>query len=241
MKWVLAPCFICLKVCDASPLVQSVGVYWNGKLQNGVNGHAIYLKHPQTVEPLSPAFFQYGNTVIIDSVLQIGAWLRTQFDGKYRLQVGDQSKSEGGKLARHETHQNGLDADIAYLSTQPKESGHRSKAKHNRFREKFVKDGKLTAGFDLPKNYTLLRYIVKTQDVSQIFLGCKVKEALLGFYPPDESPEERTLLFSKLIAYPHHDDHFHLRLKCPIDNPECKNDPRKWKDVGCNLSPKATY
>jgi penicillin-insensitive murein DD-endopeptidase len=227
--------FISTFVFASNEPSRSIGIYWKGKLKNGINAHEIFRSHFPLIASVSPSGHQFANRKLVDALLDVSQWLQEQWSGKYSLIVGDISRKFGGRLARHETHQNGLDADISYLSSDPQSEGHRSRLYHNRFPETFVLKGKVLPSFDVVKNYELFRYIVMTQDVSQIFLSCKIKRALMTYEPPGELPEEREALFTKLVTYPYHDDHFHLRLTCPEDDRKCRNDRREWIDFRCPL------
>lgn len=205
---------------------ESVGTYWQGTLKNAVNLHDF--SNPY-IESLSPKAHQYAAEPLLEALQRMATWVNERWGKK--LQVGDLSKRDGGKLARHETHQLGLDADIAYLSLNPKTDGHRSKAEHNKFRETFIVNGKISAEFDAEKNYELIRHAIQTYPVDRVFVACKVKEELLKV--AERFPLERDALFAKITAYPHHNDHFHVRLLCPDTNFKCKSDLKVWKDIGC--------
>ena len=49
----------------------------------------------------------------------------------------------------------------------------------------------------------------------------------------DNVKEDRAFLRKRSGPIMGHDDHFHVRLVCPADNPGCRNQPALAVDAGC--------
>ncbi len=166
----------------------------------------------------------------------MGKWKKKEGFGP--LLVGDTSKKGGGKLARHMTHQMGLDADIAYISHRRKTQGHRWKHFHNRFTEKFEIKNKLSKNFDVASNYELFKYISSKMDVRAIFVSCRMIQAFDAYDKKFQVKVAgpvvpRSLFLEKIRPSSGHEDHFHLSLSCPKEAKNCTHswwrDPNKKK------------
>jgi penicillin-insensitive murein DD-endopeptidase len=188
-----------------------------GTLQSGENLYKVIKDHPDILESRSPEEFQYGTSQMADTLLSIGTWAK-EFK-RVPVWVGDVSKKEGGQLAQHQTHQRGLDADVAYLVKKHKLSGHRSNKFHDRFTEQFGMNGKLEENFDLESNYKLFGRILNDPGAMKIFVGCEIYEALEAY---DKTRPHS--IMQHIYAQKGHEDHFHIRLKCPSDVSDCSED-----------------
>ncbi len=167
-------------------------------------------------------------------VLAAAAW-RAEFPTGDRLQVGDITDSNGGYLSGHASHQNGLDADVAYLKANHVERDPNTNGP-NGFAESFVVNGKLTANFDLPRNWAILRNIVGRGNVGRIFVDPAIKAAFCknaASLDPGLSLAARTEVLRRLRPYDGHDDHFHLRIKCPNGHPKCVAQTEPPTGNGC--------
>ncbi len=192
-----------------------------GTLQQGQALFKLIKEHPDSVVSVSPPEFQYGSAQMGDAILNIGTWaMALQHQPVW---IGDISKKQGGQLARHLTHQRGLDADIGYLVHTHKLTGHRAKKFHDRFTEQFGLEGKLGENFDLESNYQLLAHIVQKLDVTSVYVGCGIYDAIETY-----DKNQPTSIMQHIFAQKGHEDHFHLRLKCPSDAPACSN--QWWVD-----------
>lgn len=188
-----------------------------GWLESASDLHALIKGHSDILVSVSPAEFQFGTDELAQVLLKIGAW-GTQFTHQ-PVWVGDTSLRKGGKLALHMTHQRGLDADIAYLVRSHRLSGHRSKKYHDRFTEQFGVGGKGFENFDLESTYQLLGKILREVSVLRIFVGCGIYDALEKY-----DRGQSASIMAKIFAQKGHEDHFHLRLKCPASAKDCSED-----------------
>lgn len=63
----------------------------------------------------------YGMPVTVDAIRYAFARLMAVFPDTPRVEVGDLSRETGGRFGPHHSHQNGLDADIAYFARDAKD------------------------------------------------------------------------------------------------------------------------
>jgi len=144
------------------------------------------------------------------------------------LLVGDMSQPRGGPmLTGHASHQVGLDADI-WFTPMP---DHVQAREEREFTSaiQMVADNRLDVD---PKTWTherteLLRAAAKDPLVERIFVNAAIKKAVCR-----EAGSDRSWL-AKLRPWWGHDYHFHVRIYCPPDSPQCKPQPPPGNDEGC--------
>ena len=148
-------------------------------------------------------------------------------DGWPGLLVGDMSMPRGGPMPfGHASHQVGLDVDIWYkpmpdrtLTNEERESIPM---------ESFLLDpGHVNPNVWTPDFAKLLRRAVSYPEVARVFVNPAIKKWLC-----DNVKEDRAFL-RKINPIMGHDDHFHVRLVCPADNPGCRNQAARPADEGC--------
>lgn len=202
-----------------------------GALESGENLYKVIKDHSDILRSASPEEYQYGTAPMADTILSIGTWAK-EFK-RTPVWVGDISKKGGGRLAQHLTHQRGLDADIAYLVRERKTAGHRAQKFHDRFTEQFGLHGKLEANFDLESNYALFERLLNDPGAMKIFVGCGIYEALEAY----DKTKPKSIM-NHIFAEKGHEDHFHLRIRCPAGLPDCSEE--WWADPNRPPSKKKT-
>ena len=181
--------------------------------------------------PHSPQYYRrrpdwvWGAQHVIDHVRRAIAEVNRTHPGVHRLAIGDISAASGGTLPGHGSHQSGRDVDLGlYFRKVPPG-----------YPEEFVKarDGELDAG----ATWTLVHALVKASKTSsgpeRIFLDYELQGKLYEVarksglsraalkpifqYPDGKYAKER------LVQHvPKHDDHIHVRFKCPPRDETCK-------------------
>jgi penicillin-insensitive murein endopeptidase len=144
------------------------------------------------------------------------------------LLVGDMSQPRGGPmLTGHASHQIGLDSDI-WFTPMPDHVQTRQEREFTSAVQMVAEDG-----LDVdPKAWThtrieLLRTAAQDPEVERIFVNAAIKKAVCR-----EAGSDRGWL-SKLRPWWGHDYHFHVRLLCPADSPQCKPQPPPEPGDGC--------
>ena len=129
----------------------------------------------------------------------------------------------------HASHQVGLDVDIWYKPMPDHELTSEEREKIPM--ESFLLDpGHVNPAMWKPEYAKLLRRAVSYPEVSRIFVNPAIKKWLC-----DNVKEDRAFL-RKIHPIMGHDDHFHVRLVCPADNPGCRNQPDRTDGDGCGKS-----
>lgn len=143
------------------------------------------------------------------------------------LLVGDMSQPRGGPmLSGHASHQIGLDADIWMLPSPGRELSRQE-------REDLSSISMISGRRDInPETWTegharLLRRAASYPQVARIFVHPAIKKALCEWEQGDRS-------WLRVVRpwYGHH-YHFHVRLSCPEDSADCRNQAVPPAGDGC--------
>jgi len=78
-----------------------------------------------------------------------------------------------------------------------------------------------------PAHVNLIKAAAKDPEVARIFVNAAIKKALCR----DVGGDRHWL--SKVQPWWGHDYHFHVRINCPSDSPECTPQPPRPGDDGC--------
>ena len=155
--------------------------------------------------------------------------------GFERIMIGDLAQKRGGPISYdHRSHQTGLDADIWYIA--PDEAKLKNLdllSRENLTAKKLVLAGdeKLDLKLWQPGHEQLLQWVSNQIQVERVFVNPAIKSALCL----KRKKQDRKWL-SKIRPWWGHDDHFHIRLKCPADNPYCQAQKAVPVGDGCDVT-----
>lgn len=198
---------------------QSKGRPQHGSLQGGVqlpHSPQYYRRRPEWV---------YGAQHVIDHTRRAVAQVNRRHPSVHRLAIGDISAPKGGVLPGHGSHQSGRDIDLGlYFRSVP--SG---------YPEEFVKagDGNLHAAATWTLVHALYRASKTSAGPEKIFLDYDVQGRI---YKAARKAGVSRGTLSKIFQYPEgrwtrerfvkhepkHDDHLHVRFKCPPRDDGCR-------------------
>jgi penicillin-insensitive murein DD-endopeptidase len=151
-----------------------------------------------------------------------------QNDGWSGLLVGDLSQPRGGPmLTGHASHQVGLDADI-WLTPMPDRRLSKQEREDLSATSMLAAD-KLSVDPQVwtPAHVKLLQRAASYPQVDRIFVHPAIKKALC------ETPVTDRSWLGKVRPYWGHHYHFHVRIACPKDSPNCRPQPALTNDDGC--------
>lgn len=167
----------------------------------------------------------YGHPVLIQFLRDFGRRMEQAHLGT--ALVGDMSQPRGGPMSfGHASHQIGLDADIWLrldLPSLPRE------------KRENLQEVRMTTGSVVrvnPEVFTtrqmeMIRLAASDPRVSRIFVNPAIKLALCQRTWADRS-------WLRLIRpWWGHDAHFHIRLHCPADSPDCEEQKALPAGDGC--------
>ncbi len=143
------------------------------------------------------------------------------------LLVGDMSQPRGGPmLTGHASHQVGLDADI-WLTPMPARELTLEEREEMSAVTVVAENGKDVNAAWTPQHTAIIKAAAQAPAVERILVNAAIKKQLCK-----EAGTDRAWL-SKVRPYYEHNYHFHVRIRCPKDSPDCKpQDPTPGGD-GC--------
>lgn len=207
---------------------QSIGSYTAGCLSGAVslpqNGPGYQLMRPTRNR-------SYGHPDLIRFIESIAKTTHSRHWGV--LLIGDLGQPRGGPTpSGHRSHQSGLDVDIWYLLSQ--QAANRSLTFNER--ETWSAPSVLAAQSDAiddrqwsSAHEKILEMAAGKPEVDRIFVNPSVKR-LLCRRKSDHS------WLKKIRPWWGHDDHFHVRLKCPLNNQNCTAQEPLPESDGCDAS-----
>jgi len=174
------------------------------------DGDGFSIKRPSTA---------YGRPWAINLMLRSFCELRRRFPDTDNIVVGDWSGIVGGQLSRHLSHKTGRDVDLSYFARG------RTGLKH------FIKVNAKT--MDIGPSWELVRALLDTRQVEYIFMDWTLQREMYeyalrqGFNRAEldrvfQYPEGRRVRTGIIRWARGHDDHIHVRFRCPKDDPLCR-------------------
>jgi len=150
------------------------------------------------------------------------------------LLLGDMSQPRGGPMPNgHASHQVGLDADI-WLTPMPQHELTREDREEMMATVVVAKDRKdVDPKLWTPAHVALIKAAAEDPQVNRVFVNTAIKKALCR-----DAGNDREWL-RKVQPWLGHDWHFHVRLNCPPDSPECE--PQSPRDAGDGCSGKEMH
>ena len=145
------------------------------------------------------------------------------------LLIGDLSQPRGGPMAfGHASHQVGLDVDIWFRLEQSKRRLSQQEAEHLPMISVIrPARGALDMTRWSPRFRDILKWAAESPDVERIFINPIIKQHLCRH-------ETQRAWLHKLRPWWGHDSHFHVRLRCPAGNTQCKIQKPPPPGDGCD-------
>jgi penicillin-insensitive murein endopeptidase len=168
----------------------------------------------------------YGHPQTVNLIRDLGAAVAVRTGRS--MMVGDLSQPRGGLMSSsHRSHQNGLDADIWFRLTAEPHRAERAHPEERDPRSMVQADGFSVSDEWGEQQRFLLRSAAQDPRVDRIFVNPAIKRTLC-----DSERGDRAWL-RKLRAWWGHDAHFHVRLRCPADSPDCQRQAPLPAGEGC--------
>ena len=198
---------------------QSVGAPWSGILRDAAelpDGDGYVIRRP---------WRRFGTRTTVDFIERVVSDVRDQFPDEHILAIGDISAEHGGQITEHHSHQSGRDVDIGLFYKQ----------KPAAYPQSFVPA--TAENLDCAATYALVAGFASTANepggAQVIFLDYDVQRMLYE-WAKEHDVDEDTL--DKTFQYPHgrgssngivhhepnHDNHIHVRFKCPRADSACR-------------------
>ena len=203
---------------------RTIGFYSNGCLAGGV---ALPVNGPAWQVMRLSRNRNWGHPELIALLEKLATKARAEV-GWPGLLVGDISQPRGGPmLTGHASHQVGLDADIWLTPMPDHELTRQEREKMMAVNVVAVDRRDVDPAIWTPAHVGVIKTAAEMPEVERIFVNAAIKKALCRY-----SGSDRAWL-KKVRPYWGHDYHFHIRIRCPSDSPNCTSQPPVPAGDGC--------
>jgi len=173
----------------------------------------------------------WGTYPMIDMIQKAAADIARDYPGRDRLQVEDISAKNGGDIDPHGSHENGQDVDLEFFKADGVE--HNPSAKHQYYADPMVINGKLSPNFDVERNWELMKALHRHGNVQKIFVDQVLKNELCKYAKSKNDYAKNIQVLRSLRHEKNHEDHMHVRIRCPKNATKCVNLPDPPAGAGC--------
>jgi penicillin-insensitive murein endopeptidase len=143
--------------------------------------------------------------------------------------IGDMAQPRGGPaVSDHMSHQTGLDVDIWFMPEPDHELS--KKEREDISAINVVAADRLTINPKVwtPQHAAFIKTAAEQPEVERVLVNAAIKKELCRIEGRQHFP-----WMSKVRPWYGHDDHIHVRLKCPADSPNCRKQPPVPAGDGC--------
>ena len=206
----------------------AIGYYPSGCLQGGVE----LPPTGPTWQVMRPSRNRHWGHPELVKFLERFAPLAGEATGWSGILIGDMAQPRGGPLPfGHKSHQIGLDVDIWFMP-MPDRVLSKEERENILASNVVAADGKHVndKAWSLA-DVAFIRTAAEQPEVERVLVNAAIKKELCRV----ESQNHRSWM-SKVRPWYGHDDHIHVRLKCPADSPNCRAQPPVPGGDGCDKS-----
>lgn len=172
----------------------------------------------------------YGHPDLIRSIAELG---RATVQGHWgELHVGDLSQPRGGPMRfGHRSHQSGIDVDV-WFALDPNLVRNADGLRSNIPAPSLLTSDQSRLNHMLwdANHARVLEAAARDHRVDRIFVNAHIKQELCRSVRGDRS------WLRKIRPWHRHDDHFHMRLACPANSPDCLPQKPLEPGDGCDAS-----
>jgi penicillin-insensitive murein endopeptidase len=143
--------------------------------------------------------------------------------------IGDMAQPRGGPLPfGHLSHQIGLDVDV-WFTPMPDHELSRKEREDTSAINLVASDWKaINPKIWTPADAAFIRTAAEQPNVERVLVNAAIKKELCRLEGTQHFP-----WMAKVRPWYGHNDHIHVRLKCPADSPNCRKQPPVPGDDGC--------
>jgi penicillin-insensitive murein endopeptidase len=203
----------------------AIGYYPRGCLQGGVE---LPVNGPNWQVMRLSRNRNWGHPELVH-FLEKFAPLAAKATGWKGILVGDMAQPRGGPLPfGHLSHQIGLDVDIWFMPEPDHELSRKEREDISAIN--VVAADKLTINPKIwtPQHAAFIKTAAQQPNVERVLVNAAIKKELCRI----EGTQHFSWM-SKVRPWYGHDDHIHVRLKCPADSPNCRKQPPVPAGDGC--------
>jgi penicillin-insensitive murein DD-endopeptidase len=201
---------------------RAIGGYADGCLEGGI---VLPMTGPAWQVMRLSRNRNWGHPKLVAFLESFASRARSVWNG---LLVGDMAQPRGGPmLTGHSSHQIGLDVDI-WFKPMPDHVLSREEREFDSAVNMVASDRRgVDTAVWTPARTALLHVAAEDPAVSRIFVNAAIKKQMCKEAGLDHA------WLAKVRPWFGHAEHFHVRLNCPADSPECKPQPPVDPGDGC--------
>jgi penicillin-insensitive murein DD-endopeptidase len=156
--------------------------------------------------------------------------LAAKATGWHGVLVGDMAQPRGGPLPfGHSSHQIGLDVDIWFMP-MPDRVLSKDERDNMPFLSLIAEDRKhINTNVWTPADAAFIRTAAEQPEVERVLVNAAIKKELCQM-----QGDKHPAWMSKVRPWYGHDDHIHVRLKCPADSPNCRKQEPPHEGAACS-------
>jgi penicillin-insensitive murein DD-endopeptidase len=203
----------------------SIGYYPRGCLQGGVE---LPINGPTWQVMRLSRNRNWGHPELI-RFLEKFAPAAAKATGWNGILIGDMAQPRGGPLPfGHLSHQIGLDVDI-WFSPMPSHELSKKEREETSAINLVASDWKaINPKIWTPADAAFIKTAAEQPNVERVLVNAAIKKELCRLEGSEHFP-----WMAKVRPWYGHNDHIHVRLKCPADSPNCRKQPPVPGDDGC--------
>ena len=201
----------------------AIGYYPRGCLQGGVE---LPVTGPTWQVMRLSRNRNWGHPSLV-RFLERFAPLASKATGWKGIMIGDMAQPRGGPLPfGHLSHQIGLDVDIWFMPMPGHVLSKEEREKTSAIN--LVSDDwkHLNPNTWTPQHIAFIKTAAEQPDVERVLVNAAIKQELCRV-------DAKAPWMAKVRPWYGHNDHIHVRLKCPADSPNCRKQPPVPGDDGC--------
>jgi penicillin-insensitive murein endopeptidase len=156
--------------------------------------------------------------------------LAAKATGWHGILVGDMAQPRGGPLPfGHMSHQIGLDVDVWFMP-MPGHVLNKDEREKTSAINLVSDDWKhINPKTWQPADIAFIKTAAEQPEVERVLVNAAIKQELCRV-----EDKQKPGWLAKVRPWYGHNDHIHVRLKCPADSPNCRKQPPVPGDNGCN-------
>lgn len=149
--------------------------------------------------------------------------------GWHGILVGDMGQPRGGPLpSDHMSHQIGLDVDIWFMPMPDHRLSRKEREETSAFSLVAADKIHLNPKTWTPAEAAFIKTAAEQPEVQRVLVNAVIKKELCRL-----EGKHHYSWMAKVRPWYGHDDHIHVRLKCPADSPHCRHQPPVPGGDGC--------
>jgi len=206
----------------------AIGYYPSGCLQGGVE---LPITGPTWQVMRVSRNRNWGHPELVN-FLERFAPIAAKATGWQGILIGDMAQPRGGPLPfGHKSHQIGLDVDIWFMPMPDRVLSKQERDNASAINLVAANGKDVNRENWSAADVAFIRTAAEQPEVERVLVNAAIKKELCRV----ETKDDKSWM-AKVRPWYGHTDHIHVRLKCPVDSPNCRAQPSVPPGDGCDKS-----